>query len=90
MFKGNISEFLKILTYCMVSANFQWQTSYKDIKFKCRTKLTESDIWDDLCGDTFLDDFMRNAFIKFYVQVFKWNKDLQDIYVMDITFIKAA
>lgn len=33
---------------------------------------------------------MRNDFIKFYVQLFKWNKELPDVYYLDVTFIKAA
>eukprot|EP00347_Sterkiella_histriomuscorum_P018993 403343379 len=90
IFKGNVLEFVKILVNCLQSANFQWQLSCRDLKFKVRSKLSESDIWDDLCGENFLDEFMKNQFIKFYVQIYKWNKELPDIYYLDVSLIKSA
>lgn len=58
--------------------------SYREIKFKCRSKINESEIWDDLYGGVALEEFMNKEFIKFYVQIFKWSKELPDNYFTDI------
>lgn len=33
---------------------------------------------------------MKNEFIKFYIQIFKWSKEINDVHYLDITFIKSA
>jgi hypothetical protein len=74
----------------MQSEGYEWQTSYKDIKFKCRTKFNESDIWDSSFGEFSFEEFLKNDFIKFYLQIFKWSKDVPDCYYLDATFMKSS
>jgi uncharacterized protein YoxC len=33
---------------------------------------------------------MKKEFVKFYIQVFKWNKDTPDAHYVDISFIKSS
>lgn len=84
MVKGNLHEFIKIICNCLQNAGYEWQVNYKDIKFKCRSKFTEADLWDDMCGDFLLEEYFKNEFIKFYLQVFKWSKDLPDCFYLDV------
>jgi hypothetical protein len=41
--------------------------SNKDLKLKCRSKINESDLWDDYSCDMLIEEFMKQSFIKFYI-----------------------
>ena len=47
MFKGNPANMITIICEALISKKYEWQISNKDLKFKCRTKINETDIWDD-------------------------------------------
>jgi len=37
-----------------------------------------------------VDLFLQKSFVKFQIQLFKWNKDLSDYFVVDFFLIKAG
>jgi hypothetical protein len=53
------------------------------MKFKCRTKINENDIWEDYNNDFSIEDYLKKNFIKFYIQLLKWNKEHPDCYMVD-------
>jgi hypothetical protein len=89
MFRGSILEFLQLLCDVLTVNDVEWQVSYKEVKFKCRTRINEAEITEEF-GDEAFDEFMKNEFIKFYLQVFKWSKELPDSYYLDIQLIKCG
>ena len=63
--------------------------SNKDLKMKIRSKINESDLWDDYSCDSHIEEFMKQSFIKFYIQILKWNKEIADTYYIDVFLIKC-
>jgi hypothetical protein len=35
------------------------------------------------------EEFMRKEFVKFYIQILKWSKDLNDVYFVDFNLLKS-
>lgn len=85
MFRGSIYEFIKILCVALKDLDYEWLMSFKDVKFKCRSKINEHEfLWDDPFAEVSLEDYLKKEFIKFYLQIFKWNKELADTYYVDV------
>lgn len=69
--------------------NFEWQFFQKEMKLKCRTKFNYAEIdYDD--NDQIIEEFLEKNFIKFQIQAFKWSKEINDLYMIDINSIKAS
>ena len=47
------------------------------------------DVWEDSFAEFSFEEFLRNQFIKFYVQIFRWSKDISDCYYVDFTLLKS-
>lgn len=67
-FVGNPMEMLKLICYCLVKIEIEWQYDAKEMKLKCRTKVDDEKLIDD---DKFIEDFIRQQFLKFYVYINK-------------------
>jgi hypothetical protein len=67
IFRGSASDILGPIKEGLVSNNFEWQFVSKELKFKCRTRINGSDMWDDLSDGFNLDDFMKKDFVKFTI-----------------------
>lgn len=50
----------------------EWQYDQKEMKLKCRTKVDDEKLVDD---DKFIEDFIRQQFLKFYVYINKLVKN---------------
>jgi len=48
--------------------DIEWQYDPKEMKLKCRTKVDDEKIVDD---DQFIEDFIRQQFLKFYAYINK-------------------
>ena len=67
IFNGTTQAILTVVCNSLIVNNFEWNFSYKEQKFKCRTKINETNIWDDYASDFSIEDFLKQSFIKFTI-----------------------
>ena len=67
-FLGDPHEMLKLVCRALVQVEIEWQYDAKEMKLKCRTKVDDEKLVDD---DKFIEDFIRQQFLKFYVYINK-------------------
>lgn len=70
-FLGKPEEMLKLVCLALIKIEIEWQYDPKEIKLKCRTKVDDEKLVDD---DKFIEDFIRQQFLKFYVYIDKLEK----------------
>lgn len=63
---------LKLVCHALINIEIEWQYDQKEMKLKCRTKVDDEKLVDD---DKFIEDFIRQQFLKFYVYVNKLVKN---------------
>ena len=71
-FQGNPHEMLKLVCLVLKKIEIEWQYDQKEMKLKCRTKVDDEKLVDD---DKFIEDFIRQQFLKFYVYINKLVKN---------------
>lgn len=71
-FQGNPQEMLKLVCLVLKKIEIEWQYDQKEMKLKCRTKVDDEKLVDD---DKFIEDFIRQQFLKFYVYINKLVKN---------------
>lgn len=71
-FQGNPHEMLKLVCLTLIKIEIEWQYDPKEMKLKCRTKVDDEKLVDD---DKFIEDFIRQQFLKFYVYINKLVKN---------------
>ena len=81
---------LQAVANALITMKFEWQLMQKEMKLKCRTKFNEMEFSEDTENDYLIEQFLQKNFIKFHVQIFKWSKDLPDMYMVDFQMIKAG
>ena len=59
---------LKLVCLTLIYIEIEWQYDSKEMKLKCRTKVDDEKLVDD---DKFIEDFIRQRFLKFYVYINK-------------------
>ena len=59
---------LKLVCLALIKIEIEWQYDQKEMKMKCRTKVDDEKLVDD---DKFIEDFIRQQFLKFYVYINK-------------------
>ena len=59
---------LKLVCLTLIKIEIEWQFDPKEMKLKCRTKVDDEKLVDD---DKFIEDFIRQQFLKFYVYIDK-------------------
>lgn len=59
---------LKLVCLTLIHIEVEWQYDNKDMKLKCRTKVDDEKLIDD---DKFIEDFIRQHFLKFFVYIDK-------------------
>ena len=59
---------LKLVCLTLIKIEIEWQYDSKEMKLKCRTKVDDEKLVDD---DKFIEDFIRQQFLKFYVHIQK-------------------
>ena len=67
-FRGKPQEMLKLVCLTLIYIEIEWQYDPKEMKLKCRTKVDDEKLVDD---DKFIEDFIRQRFLKFYVYINK-------------------
>lgn len=67
-FQGDPQEMLKLVCRALIEVEIEWQYDPKEMKLKCRTKVDDEKLVDD---DRFIEDFIRQQFLKFYVYINK-------------------
>lgn len=67
-FQGEPHEMLKLVCLALIQIEIEWQYDTKEMKLKCRTKVDDNKLVDD---DKFIEDFIRQQFLKFYVYINK-------------------
>lgn len=67
-FLGDPHEMLKLVCRALVQVEIEWQYDAKEMKLKCRTKVDDEKLVDD---DKFIEDFIRQQFLKFYIYINK-------------------
>ena len=60
----------------MLNLSYEWQFFSKDLRFKCRSHIFESDILEDMSSEFSIDEFLKKNFVKLQLQVLRWSKDL--------------
>lgn len=63
---------LKLVCLTLIKIEIEWQYDAKEMKLKCRTKVDDEKLVDD---DKFIEDFIRQQFLKFYVHIDKLVKN---------------
>lgn len=63
---------LKLVCLVLKKIEIEWQFDQKEMKLKCRTKVDDEKLVDD---DKFIEDFIRQQFLKFYVYINKLVKN---------------
>ena len=63
---------LKLVCLALIRIEIEWQYDPKEMKLKCRTKVDDEKLVDD---DKFIEDFIRQQFLKFYVYINKLVKN---------------
>lgn len=63
---------LKLVCLTLIEIEIEWQYDAKEMKLKCRTKVDDEKLVDD---DKFIEDFIRQHFLKFYVYIDKLVKN---------------
>jgi hypothetical protein len=63
---------LKLVCLTLINIEIEWQYDSKEMKLKCRTKVDDEKLVDD---DKFIEDFIRQQFLKFYVYINKLVKN---------------
>jgi hypothetical protein len=71
-FQGDPLEMLKLVCFTLRKQEIEWQFDPKEMKVKCRTKIDNDKMEDD---EKFLEDFIRQQFLKFYVYIDKLVKN---------------
>ena len=89
MIKGSVQMIAMAVCFALQDNKYEWQISGKELKLKCRSKINESDLWDDYSCDMLIEEFMKQNIIKFYIQILKWNKDIADSYYIYVQVIKC-
>lgn len=59
---------LKLVCLTLIHIEVEWQYDAKEMKLKCRTKVDDEKLIDD---DKFIEDFIRQHFLKFFVYIDK-------------------
>ena len=59
---------LKLVCLALIKIEIEWQYDPKEMKLKCRTKVDDEKLVDD---DKFIEDFIRQQFLKFYLYIDK-------------------
>jgi len=59
---------LKLVCLVLKEIEIEWQYDQKEMKLKCRTKVDDEKLVDD---DKFIEDFIRQQFLKFYIYINK-------------------
>lgn len=59
---------LKLVCLALINIEVEWQYDPKEMKLKCRTKVDDEKLIDD---DKFIEDFIRQHFLKFFVYIDK-------------------
>ena len=59
---------LKLTCLVLKEIEIEWQYDQKEMKLKCRTKVDDEKLVDD---DKFIEDFIRQQFLKFYIYINK-------------------
>ena len=67
---------LKLVCLTLIQIEIEWQYDAKEMKLKCRTKVDDEKLVDD---DKFIEDFIRQHFLKFYVYIDKLVKNGQNM-----------
>jgi len=67
-FSGKPHEMLKLVCLTLIKIEIEWQFDSKEMKLKCRTKVDDEKLVDD---DKFIEDFIRQQFLKFYIHIDK-------------------
>lgn len=67
-FNGKPQDMLKLVCLTLIKIEIEWQFDPKEMKLKCRTKVDDEKLVDD---DKFIEDFIRQQFLKFYVYIDK-------------------
>lgn len=88
LFKGKIGDFIPILKHSLIEQNLEWQISCKEIKLKVRTIAPDTECNESL-EEAMFEEFMQKEFVKFYIQILKWNKDMNDVYLVDFNLLKS-
>lgn len=63
---------LRLVCLALIKVEIEWQFDPKEMKLKCRTKVDDEKLVDD---DRFIEDFIRQQFLKFYVYINKIAKN---------------
>jgi hypothetical protein len=63
---------IKLVCIALIKVEIEWQFDPKEMKIKCRTKVDDEKLVDD---DRFIEDFIRQQFLKFYVYINKLAKN---------------
>ena len=63
---------LSLACHALRAIEIEWQFDPKEMKLKCRTKVDNEKLVDD---DKFIEDFIRQQFLKFYVYINKLVKN---------------
>ena len=71
-FQGDPKDMMKLVCLALKKMEVEWQFDQKELKMKCRTKVDDNKLIDD---DKFIEDFIRQQFLKFYVYVNKLAKN---------------
>lgn len=66
---------MRLVCHALVKVEIEWQYDVKEMKLKCRTKVDDEKLVDD---DRFIEDFIRQHFLKFYVYINKIAKNGQN------------
>ena len=67
---------LKLVCLTLKEIEIEWQYDAKEMKLKCRTKVDDEKLVDD---DKFIEDFIRQHFLKFYVYIDKLVKNSPNV-----------
>jgi hypothetical protein len=82
---------LQVISEALIETKYEWQLLEKEMKLKCRTKLHELEVGDhEGESDSAIEMFIQKNFIKFQIQIFKWSKELPDLYMVDFLLLKAG
>jgi hypothetical protein len=63
---------LKLVCHTLKRIEVEWQLDPREMKLKCRTRVDNEKLVDD---DKFIEDFIRQQFLKFYVYIDKLVKN---------------
>lgn len=59
---------LKIVCQALITLGIEWQYDKNEMKMKCRTKVDDDKLFED---DKFIEEYIRQEFLKFIVYINK-------------------